>query len=193
MKEEYFEGVISKISDLYYESREKEFSNNNKKVEFESLIINQSELKEYASNRKELVDYLNSLTDTTLNVICALMDFGRRYDYKVLPINLNKFFNKYYLPYWFDKNETEDKYNTVSYLVSKKSLPEYLNRAKYILFYSKEYNIDLVHECGGSLCLEESDGVEQVEYDTYELHLMCLKCKGKVSKFVDEDFFDKRI
>lgn len=191
MKEEYFKGVISKISDLCYEIREKEYSNND--VKFESLIINQRELKEYASNRKELVEYLNSLTDTTLNVICALMDFGRRYDYKVLPINLNKFFNKYYLPYWFDKNETEDKYNTVNYLVSKKSLPEYLNRAKSVLFDSKKDNIDFVHECGGSLCLEESDGVEQVEYDRYELHLMCLKCNGKTSKFVNKDFFDREI
>lgn len=192
MKEEYFKGVISKISDLYYEIREKE-SSNNEDEEFKSLFFDEFELEAYHFNRKELVDYLNSLTDTTLNVICALMDFGRRYNCKVLPINLNNFFNKYYLPYWFDKNKTEDKNDTVYYLVSKKSLPEYLSRAKFILFDSKKYNIDLVHECGGSLCLEESDGVEQIEYDTYELHLMCLKCDGRVSKIVDEDFFNKKI
>ncbi|WP_343337425.1 hypothetical protein TPELB_24450 [Terrisporobacter petrolearius] len=197
MKEEYFEEVISKISELCCEIREKECSHeNSNELKAESLILDAAEikaLKERASYREELKKYLYNLSDKTLSVICALMDFGRNHSGKVLPINLNKFFNKYYLPYWFDKNKSEDKGITVDYLVSKEPLAKYLNRAEFILFYSKNDNIDLKDECGGYLCLQESDGIERIEYDEYELRLKCLNCGAEISKYVDKDFLDKSI
>lgn len=200
MKEAYFEQVISDISNLCEDLKSKREMRESKE-EREGIVIESvvglsgvDEYKQRAKDRQELYAYLTNLTDTTLNTICAMMDFGRRYECKVLPVNLEKFFNKYYLPYWFDKNENEEKSITVSYLIDKYSvLPRYLNRAKEILFYSKENNIPLVDECGGYLCLDESDGIVQVDYDMYELYLTCLKCNSKVIKIVDGEYLNQRI
>lgn len=191
MKEEFFIKIISEISNLCYDLQEKE---SNEKVEDDGVILDVDDILEHYSNREELEDYLTGLTDTTLNTICALMEFGRRYENKVLPINLDKYFNKYYLPYWFEKNKGEEKEDTSSYLADKSLvLPRYLNRAKEILFYSKNDNIELTHECGGSLCLEDSDGIEQIDSYEYELHLECLRCGFKANKIVDKDYFNQRI
>lgn len=147
-----------------------------------------------AKDREELSTYLINLTDDTLNTICALMDFGRTHLCNVLPINLDKIFNEHYLSYFYCINKNEDKYATASYLIAKyDKLPIYLNRAKDILFYSKDKNIPLVHECSGYLYLDETDGIVQVDHNMYELHLTCLKCKSKTIKMVPEEYFKKEI
>ncbi|MDU6115919.1 MAG: hypothetical protein E6649_16015 [Paeniclostridium sordellii] len=191
MKEEFFIKIISEISKLCYDLEEKE---SNEKNEDNGVILELDDILDFYSDRKELDDYLIGLTNTTLNTICALMDFGRRYENKVLPINLDKYFNKYYLPYWFEQNKGQKKEYISSYLADKSPvLPRYLNRAKELLFYSKNDNIELTHECGGSLCLEDSDGIEQIDSHEYELHLACLKCGSKVNKIVDKDYLNHSI
>ena len=134
MKEEYFKEVISNITKLCQEEREKECSNkNSNELKVEVLFYSASEIEELKDGhiyRENLEKYLYNLTDTTINVICALMDFGRSNMGKVLPINLNKFFNKFYLPYWFNKNTNEDKGIIIEYLVSKKDLDKYKNAIK---------------------------------------------------------------
>lgn len=171
MKEEYFNRVILDITNLC-----------------EDLLSGHN------CDKKKLFEYLNNLTDTSLNTICALMDFGRAFSYRTLPINLEKFFNTYYLTYWFDANEKADKNSTASYLAAKYSvLPRYLNRAQTLLFESKHLNIALEHECGGLLCLEESDPIVQYDHHEYELNLKCVKCKMPVKKIVHEDFLEKGI
>lgn len=196
MKEQYFEQVISEISDLC-----NDLKNENERLKSKNNIIGGvidfSDITLYEQlheNGNKLHTYLTSLSDTTLNTICALMEFGRMYNYMVLPINLNKVFNKYYLPYWFNINKDEEKSMTALYLANKHNvLPRYLNRAKNILFYSKQDNIPLTHDCGGYLYLEESDGIVPVDYDTYELNLKCLKCNSSVIKTVTEEYLEKRI
>ena len=194
MKEEYFKEVISKISELCCEITEKESypkNSNDLKSIFGRADV--KAFKELTSYREELKKYLYNLSDKTLNVICAMMDFGRNYSGKVLPINLNKVFNKYYLPYWFEQNEHADKGGIVSYLVYKKPLAEYLKRAEFILFDSKKANIDFEHDCGGFLYLKDASGIEQIDYDEYELHLKCLNCEAEVSKYVDPKFLERSI
>lgn len=197
MKEEYFKEVISNITKLCQEEREKECSNkNSNELKVEVLFYSASEIEELKDGhiyRENLEKYLYNLTDTTINVICALMDFGRSNMEKVLPINLNKFFNKFYLPYWFNKNTNEDKGIIIEYLVSKKDLDKYLNRAEYLLFFAKDYNIDLEHECGGSLYLDDQNAIEQIDYDIYELHLTCFRCGEGTFKLVSKKFFDRSI
>lgn len=171
MKEEYFDQVIFDITKLCNDLR-----------------------NERVNTERDLYAYLNNLTDTTLNTVCALMDFGRMYGCSTLPINLEKIFNKYYLPYWFDSNKSKAKDMTVEYLVDKYFvLPKYLCRAQYLLFHSKNYNIPLTDDCGGYLYVDETDGIIQVGYDEYELNLKCLKCKSRVTKVVSRDFLTRRI
>lgn len=137
---------------------------------------------------RALKKYLMTLTDTTLNTICALMDFGRDFAFKVLPINLTILFNKHYLPYWFDKNKDEKKEWTVNYLADKVSvLTKYLRRAEELLFYSKDKELKPKDDCGGALVEDEYDEQE------YELHLKCLKCQRSVTKIVYRDYFRQQI
>lgn len=185
MNEVNFEQIISDICGLCKDLEKKR--ENRRDVEGIELY------KQRASERQELEKYLTSLTSDTLNTICAMMDFGRTYLNKTLPVNLDQVFNKYYLTYWFDKNKNEEKSITASYLIGMYSvLPKYLNRAKDILYYLKERNIPLLDDCGGYLCLEESDGIVEVDYDTYELHLKCLECKSCMTKIVDKKYLSQK-
>lgn len=194
MNEPYFEQVILDISILCKDLESRRKNIDNEKIEGAVTLSGISGLRERAKNRQELNKYLTDLSSTALNTICALMDFGRMYNGNVLPINLEKLFNKYYLPYWFDKNKSEEKSITASYLISKYTvLPRYLNRAKDLLFYSKHENISFVDDCGGFLYLDEVDGIVQVDYDCYELHLKCLKCNSNVVKIVDRSFLNKMV
>lgn len=202
MKEEYFKKVIDDITLLCNQSIEKTENRKGKKEDIENHDILQSIL-ELAEDKKDIREYLIGLSDTTLNVICALMDFGRRYKLKILPINLDKIFNKYYLPNWFDKNKSEKKEWIADYLSDKRYvLPKYLRRAEELLIYSKSENICLTHECGG--CLIETDGERfaidsmldddfEDKWEKYELKLTCLKCGGHSSKTVDKSYFNKAI
>ena len=190
MNESYFEQVILDISNLCKDLKNKREMRENSTADLSGI----DRYIQRAKDREELYTYLTNLTDATLNTICAMMEFGRTHECNVLPINLDKSFNEYYLPYWIYKNKNEEKYATVSYLIDKyNKLPIYLNRAKDILFYSKDSNIPLVHECGGYLCLDETDGIVQVDYDIYELYLTCLNCKSKTIKSVNEEYFKKEI
>lgn len=155
-----------------------------------------------SKEENSLNTYLMNLSDTTLNTICALMDFGRSFSFKVLPINLTAIFNKSYLPYWFKKNETDKKEWIVSYLTDKiPNLSKYLIRARELLIYSKEKEIKLEHNCGGNLIENEDKRyifgpwTEDDDYDdqNYELSLKCLKCKCNVTKNVRRDYFKKQI
>ena len=146
-----------------------------------------------SKEKQDLTKYLMGLTDTTLNTICAMMEFGRDFNMKVLPINLTAIFNKYYLPYWFDKNKDEDKEITVSYFSEKSlALLKYLKRAEELLLFSKNIQIKLKHECGGYLVESEESRYsfdscnEEDEYDEqeYELNLECLKCGHTITKSV---------
>lgn len=189
MKEEYFKQVIFEISNLCSILNEKE-SNDSDKIAISNL--SDFDIEEYYSNRGDLTNYLIELSDTTLNTVCALMNFGSDYNHRVLPINLTKVFNKFYLTYWFDKNQHEDKEIIVDYLISKSNvLPKYLNRAIHILFYLKDSNLNLNHNCGGSLYLD--DGITKIDYNLYELNLNCMKCNQSVTKVVDEHYLNNSI
>lgn len=196
MKEEYFNEVINQITRICTDIEEKGKRDKAKNLDIISAkdISKIYDIMSYSSNREVLVEYLMGLTDTTLNTICALMDFGRRYECRVLPINLEGCFNKYYLPYWFDMNKNTNKRETANYLADKHGvLPGYLSRARFLLFNSKGANIELKDDCGGLLCIDDTDGIIQIEYDAYELTLRCLKCNKVVTKIVDEYFLHDMI
>lgn len=192
MNETYFKQVISDINSLCYLIKD----NNTESCaqDLDSIMSSKEE--------QDLTKYLIRLTDTTLNTICAMMAFGRDFNMKVLPINLTAIFNRYYLPYWFDKNKDEKKEITADYLSEKSlSLPRYLKRAEELLIFSKDMQIQLKHECGGDLV--ESDGSKYIfdswsekdEYDEqeYELNLECLKCRNTITKIVDRSYFKQQI
>ena len=191
VKEAYFKQVISDINHLCYSIK-----NNNTQSSAQDLDSIMASKEE-----QDLTKYLMGLTDTTLNTICAMMDFGRHFNMKVLPINLTAIFNKSYLPYWFDKNKDEKKEITAYYLSEKgKFLSEYLKRAEKLLF-SKDIEIQLKHECGGHLIEIEGSNYpcdsqdEKYEYDEeeYELNLECLKCGNNITKIVDRNYFKQQI
>ena len=190
MNEPYFEQVILDISNLCEDLKNKTEMRKNSTADLPTV----DGYRQKAKDREELYAYLTNLTDETLNTICALMHFGRMHQFNVLPINLDKLFNKHYLSHFFEINKSEEKSETALYLISiYNKLPVYLNRAKDILFYSKDSNIPLVHKCGGYLCLDETDGIVQVDHDMYELHLTCLNCKSEIIKRVNEEYFKKEI
>lgn len=195
MKEAYFIEVIQEISSLC----SKVVDEHNSKVKGTDDLEHICEPFESECNLK---DYFMSLSDTTLNTVCALMDFGREFHSPVLPINLKEIFNKSHLPYWFDKNKAEKKEWTANYLVDKApSLSKYLRRAAELLIYIKDKNIALKHKCGGALIEVEGEGYifdkhsEYDEYDDedYELKLECIRCKCPVTKRVTRSYFDKQI
>ena len=203
MKDSYFISVISDISSLCSAVMAKEDCSS---VRVETLSLDDDDLKKLLTVSKEeqaLKAYLMGLTDTTLNTICALMDFGRQHAVKLLPINLTATFNKYYLPYWFDKNKDDEKEWTVNYLIDKVGcLSKYLRRAEELLIYSKDKEIKLEHDdCGGALVEDEDQRyvfrpwTEKDEYDEqdYELHLKCLKCNREVTKIVGRSYFKQQI
>lgn len=197
MKESYFISVINDISSLCSAviANEGHISFDSvKTLDLEDLVTNSKE-------KQELKSYLTGLTDTTLNTICALMDFGRSHQIKILPINLTAKFNKLYLPEWFNRND--NKKDTVNYLAGKvRCLSRYLKRAEELLFYSKDKNINLTHNlCGGALIEQEGerylfgDWTEEDEYDEqeYELHLKCLNCGEEVTEIVHRNYFRQQI
>lgn len=206
MKENSFKEVIADIIELckkeVKETKEVNKNGNDKKTnEFkvEDWIINASEI-EYFKNedfyRKDLEKYFHTLSDKTINFICALMNFGQEYSSRALPINLNKLFSEVYLPYWTDMNGYRDKKDIIDYLLSKKNLDQYLNRANDILFSFKGNNIEFKCTCGGFLYLPDSSCIELYnpcgDYNKYALHLKCFSCENETVEYVDEKFLEDK-
>lgn len=201
MKDSYFKNVISEINSLCSAIAQSEGVDPLKNTTID--VKDMDGLFAISKEKQALKNYLMELSDTTLNTICALMDFGRENQNKVLPINLTAVFNQNCLPYWFNKNKSQKKSWTVNYLADKwNRLPKYLKRAEELLFYSKEEEIKLIHDsCGGELIEKDGtryvfgDWTEEDKYDEqdYELNLKCMKCGAHTTKVVNRAYFKKQI
>lgn len=200
MKDSYFIDVIKEINSLCSAIEKSKNIDYSKNATMD--IKNFNGLFTKTKEEQTLKTYLMGLSDDTLDTICALMDFGRQYSWKILPINLSAKFNRLFLSYWVDKNSNDSKQMTVNYLFSKRPvLAKYLKRAAELLFYSTEKEIKLTHDCGGDLVEVNEERylfdfwTEDDEYDEqdYELHLKCLKCEEHVTKIVDRRYFRQQI